>query len=70
MLETVNLALIESYIGENFLTYAEFCKRCGISTQTFYKIRKNLSNVRLNAILKIARAINVELKDLFAVNRK
>lgn len=34
----VKIAVIESYIGENFLSYSAFCKRCGISIATFNKL--------------------------------
>lgn len=59
----VKLALIESYIGENFLTYTTFCKLCGISMTTFNKIQKG-QDYRITALIKISKTINVGLSDL------
>lgn len=63
MTSKINIALIESYIGENFLTYKDFCKRCDISMPTFNKIKCG-SSVRLTALVKIARTIDVPLERL------
>lgn len=59
----VKIAVIESYIGENFLSYTAFCKRCGISIATFNKIRRG-EDVRLNALIKISQTIGVDLSKL------
>ena len=59
----VKMSVIESYIGENFLSYTEFCKLCGICMPIFNKI-KNGVGFRLNALVKIAQAIDVSLSDL------
>ena len=63
MSKKINLALIESYIGENFLSYTEFCKRCNISMPTLNKIMRG-EHFRMTALVKIAQVLNVQLSDL------
>lgn len=63
MYRKVNLAKVESYIGENFLSYTEFCKRSGINMASYRKIR-NGQPVNLTVIVKISHAIDVSVADL------
>ena len=56
--------LIENYIKENKISKIEFCKRCKLSIGTLNKVLSNQLNFKLNAIFKIARVLNIEIKDI------
>ena len=60
----INVDLILDYISKNNLTKKEFCRQCKISTSTLYKII-NGKDFRLNALVKMARIINIELYQFF-----
>ena len=64
MSHKINIAVIENYISENSMSRTAFCNKCGISMYTYKKI-VNGKDFRLNALLKIARAIGVEFTDFF-----
>ena len=60
----INTELIKSYMKENNLSKAKFCKICKISPSTFNKIMNN-GNFKLIALFKIARVLNVYVHQLF-----
>ena len=60
-----NIKLIEDYIKNNKLSKKEFCKLCGIGKPILRKILKNQQNLRLSALFKIARALNINVHELF-----
>lgn len=61
----IKISMIENYIKENNLSKNEFCRLCRISPNTLYKIINNDSNMKIIAIIKIARVINVQLFQMF-----
>lgn len=63
MSSKIKLSAIESYIGENFLSYTAFCEQCGISLSTYKKIRDGCK-VNKIILVKIARGMNVEISEL------
>ncbi len=67
MNKEVNIEPIETYMRKNLLSRTQFCKRCGISISTLNKILCGDGNYRLNALLKISRAIDVPFTDFFKV---
>ena len=64
MKQFINQKLIEDYIKANNLTITKFCKLCKISPNTLRKLFNN-EDCRLNAVLKIARTMDVDLYKLF-----
>lgn len=57
--------LIEKFRRENKLGVEEFCKKCKIAMQTYYKIKNQLLNVRASAVFKIAKVINCNMYELY-----
>lgn len=61
----INTDLIHEYMTKNGLCKKTFCKRCGISISTYDKVIKQQENLNIIALFKIARAMNLYIKDLF-----
>ncbi|MCH5164393.1 MAG: helix-turn-helix transcriptional regulator [Clostridiales bacterium] len=59
--------IIESYLKENNLSKSKFCKLCGISTCTLNRVMNN-KNCRISAFFKIAKAVKVQVYQLFSEN--
>lgn len=53
-----NADVMTNYLKENKMSVPQFCKKCGISTSTYYKSAKKKLNVRINIVCKIANTIN------------
>ena len=64
MNKKVNVDLILQFKKANKLTIEEFCKQCNICVRTYYKIIKGKS-ANLQSLFGIARAMNVQLTELF-----
>lgn len=56
--------LITDYIKRNNLTIKEFCKRCKISTNTYYRIMSGETRIRIIAIYNILTEMNVLSEDI------
>lgn len=56
--------IIEEYISANKLTKKEFCKQCGISISTFYRIM-NGKDYYVISLYRIAKKLNMRLNDFF-----
>ncbi len=56
---------LEKYMKENNLTKTEFCKLCKISGKTYNKMIEESGEYSVNALLRIARVIDVELYEFF-----
>ena len=54
-----------NFMKENNLTKKEFCKRCGFCCATLNTILYEKGNFRLNHLFKIAKVMNIHIKDLF-----
>ena len=61
----INVQRIQSYIRENKLSKKAFCEKCKISYHTLQKILSNNFNGNIIILFKIARVLNVGIKDLF-----
>ncbi|MDE7454886.1 MAG: helix-turn-helix transcriptional regulator [Clostridia bacterium] len=61
----IDTNLIEEYMIKNNMSKKEFCARCKISTHTFDKICKQQTDYNIIALFKIARLMNLHIKDLF-----
>ncbi len=64
MRQIINFNLIYNYIKTHKLTVKSFCKLSRISTKSFYKIQRT-NDFSMIILLKIAKSLDVELKDLF-----
>lgn len=60
----ISKELVEAYRRKNNMSVINFCKECGISEQAYDKIMK-YEECSLLSILKIARRMNIELKEIF-----
>ena len=56
--------IIINFIKDNNLTVKEFCRRCGISQSTYYKIIKG-RNFNLLALFRIAKYMNLRVHRFF-----
>ena len=65
MRKVIDATPIINYMLNNKIGKGEFCKRCGISRGVLNKILKDQHNVRITAFFKIAKFLNIEVKDLF-----
>lgn len=64
----INTKLILNYIKLNNLTKREFCKQCDINESTFYRIMKQ-KNTYIMPLVKIAKKINVKVRELLLVQK-
>lgn len=61
----INVEPIREYMAKNRLNIRDFSKVCGVSERVRDKILDGSAEVRLTAIIKIARAIGVNFVELF-----
>ena len=61
----INVEPIREYMAKNRLNIRDFSKVCGVSQRVLDKILDGSAEVRLTAIIKIARAIGVNFVELF-----
>lgn len=61
-----NLGLYIKFLRENAgLTQEQLAEKAGISLDFMGKIEVNLNKPGLRSLMKIAKALNLEMKDLF-----
>ncbi len=60
----IHTELIANYMVENHLTKTEFCKQCGISTNSLNKILKQ-ENCNLSSLFKVAKTLGIPIYRLF-----
>lgn len=65
MKNTIKIEKIKSFILENKISKAKFCKMCNISTSTLNKILTNDDNFGIIALFKIARVIKIQVSHMF-----
>ena len=63
--KVIKTELIENFIQTHKLSKTKFCKLCKMHPSTFNKIIHNDYNFRIDALWKIAKAINVPIYQLF-----
>lgn len=61
----MNVSLIETYMKENKLSKSAFCKKCKIGYHTLQKIFSRDFSGNILVLFRIARTLNVGIKDLF-----
>ncbi|MBO5394790.1 MAG: helix-turn-helix transcriptional regulator [Clostridia bacterium] len=64
MKNTINTKPILSFMKENHLNKAAFCRLCGISVYSLNKILTNPKGLRVTPIVKIVNLLNIKLSDL------
>lgn len=67
MATKINTELIENYRKEHNLTIKEFCKKCGITQTSYYKLMRNELNIRITTYVKILNAMNVYSDEMLNV---
>ena len=60
----IKTELITNYIKSHKLTIKEFCMRCKISTNIYYKIINNKINIKINNLFKIANLLKIDVYQL------
>ena len=60
-----NIERIMGFMKENNLSKRKFCKLCGFSMTTLNKVLNDDLSLRSPVLLKLSRAMNVEIKELF-----
>lgn len=55
---------IADYIKQNNLTIKEFCKRCEISSGTYYKFMSGTTDINIRIIYRILKETNLRCQDL------
>lgn len=61
---TIKTELIANYIKQNKLTIKEFCKRCKISQETYYRIMNGCTNIRSSTLYRILVETDILCDDL------
>lgn len=61
----IKTEIFESFIKENNLSTAQFCKMCNISPCTFKKIMNNDFHFCISALFKIEKMIKVQVFQMF-----
>ena len=61
---TIKTELITNYIEQNHLTIKEFCAKCQISKNTYYKIMKGNTNIYSMTMYKILAQTNLFCEDI------
>ena len=71
MTDKVRTELIDNYRKEHNLTVEQFCKECHISKNTYYKfIKSRLSELKAEALFKIAKTTKLRCDDLLGIKKK
>lgn len=59
-----NTKLIDNYIDENNISKTQFAKNCKLSLKTINNLYSQTENIKILALCKIARRLDVSIKDL------
>jgi len=70
MEQLIKTELITEYIKNHNMGKNAFCKLCKISVGTLNKILSNSTNIRILALFKIARVLNMEICNFLNDTRK
>lgn len=65
MENNINIALIESFIKENNLTYFDFCKICQIAKSDLEHIFNGSLDFDVIILFKIAKKLKINIHELF-----
>ena len=60
----IKTELITNYIIHNDLSIKEFCRQCGISQNTYYRIMNGQTNIRIITMYKILVQTKILCKDI------
>lgn len=64
-MQQINIALIIKHMEKHKLSKIAFCNLCKISVGTLNKILAGKDNVRITALFKIAKILNIKICELF-----
>lgn len=64
-IQTIKTKLITAFMETNNLSKTAFCNLCKISLNTLNNILANKDNLKILALFKIARVMNVKIQELF-----
>lgn len=66
----VKTEVIDNYRKENKLTVEQFCKKCNITKNAYYKFMKNqLDKVNASVLYNIAVTLHILSKDLLEIDK-
>ena len=65
MKDCIKIEFIEEYIKEKGLSNTQFCKQCKISYNTFLKIKRGEYMGKIDPLFRIARLMEIHIKELF-----
>lgn len=61
----VKTEVIDNYRKQNKLTVHQFCRKCNISENAYYKFMKSqFSKIRISVVYNIAVTLNMHCEDL------
>lgn len=60
----IKTELIKNYITTNNLTVKEFCEKCKISQNTYYRIVKGYTKIRISTLYRILVQTNLFCEDI------
>lgn len=65
MFNQIDTEKIRDFLWQNKLTIKEFCSKCQFSYGVYKKIMSGSCDFLSSKLVNLAKAMNVELKDLF-----
>lgn len=60
----IRTEIIDNYRKENRLTVEQFCKKCGITQKSYYKIMRNELNIHIATYVKLLNELRVYSEDM------
>ena len=60
----IKTELITAYLQQNNLTIKEFCKRCNISVDTYYRIMQGDTHIRITTFYRILVETHLFCEDI------
>ena len=64
-MKIIKTELIDKFMENSKMLKLKFCKVCKISLSSFNKLKINSLNLGIVVLFKIARALNIEICELF-----
>lgn len=59
--------IIYNYRKENGLTVEQFCKKCGITQKSYYKIMRNELHIRIATYVKILNVLRAYGENMLVI---
>ena len=61
----IKTEIIRTYIARNNLSKSSFCRQCKIGYNTLNKIFNDDERFRITVLLKISKALGIQIQELF-----